>query len=85
MLLAKSVASDLNDILISKTVDGIVHSVFDQAIGTGGRDLKAEVGGIMMIEGIKALQHDPLTEVIVSISKPPDKEVARKVVRPGRS
>ncbi|MBA7596951.1 hypothetical protein ES703_03945 [subsurface metagenome] len=31
MLLAKSVASDLNDILTSKTVDGIVHSVFDQA------------------------------------------------------
>ncbi len=31
MLLAKSVASDLNDILTSETVDGIVHSVFDQA------------------------------------------------------
>ncbi|GAG65782.1 unnamed protein product, partial [marine sediment metagenome] len=55
-------------------------SGISQAIGTGGRDLKAEVGGIMMIEGIKALQHDPLTEVIVSISKPPDKEVARKVL-----
>jgi len=31
MLLAKSVASDLNDILTSETVEGIVHSVFDQA------------------------------------------------------
>lgn len=31
MLLAKSVASDLNDTLTSKTVDGIVHSVFSQA------------------------------------------------------
>ena len=31
MLLAKSVASDLNDILTSKTVDGIIHSVFEQA------------------------------------------------------
>jgi len=51
-----------------------------QVIGTGGRDLKKEVGGIMMIEGIKALQCDPLTEVIVLISKPPDKEVARKVL-----
>lgn len=30
MLLAKSVASDLNDTLTSKTVEGIVHSVFDQ-------------------------------------------------------
>ncbi len=34
----------------------------------------------MMIEGIKALQQDPLTEVIVLISKPPDKEVAKKVL-----
>jgi len=31
MLLAKSVASDLIDTLTSKTVDGIVHSVFDNA------------------------------------------------------
>lgn len=31
MLIAKSIASDLNDTLTSKTVDGIVHSVFDHA------------------------------------------------------
>ncbi|GAJ18485.1 unnamed protein product, partial [marine sediment metagenome] len=31
MLLAKSVASDLIDTLTSKTVEGIVHSVFDHA------------------------------------------------------
>ena len=31
MLLAKSVASDLIDTLTSKTVNGIVHSVFDHA------------------------------------------------------
>jgi len=31
MLLAKSVASDLIDTLTAKTVDGIVHSVFDHA------------------------------------------------------
>jgi len=55
-------------------------SGISQAIGTGGRDLKAKVGGIMMIEGLKALQNNPLTEVIVLISKPPDKEVARKVL-----
>lgn len=51
-----------------------------QVIGTGGRDLKAEVGGIMMIEGIRALQQDPDTEVIVLISKPPTPEVAEKVL-----
>jgi len=62
-------------VMIDKLGSGI-----SQAIGTGGRDLKAEVGGIMMIEGLKALQNDPLTEVIVLISKPPDKEVARKVL-----
>ncbi|GAI72104.1 unnamed protein product [marine sediment metagenome] len=61
--------------MIDKLGSGI-----SQAIGTGGRDLKAEVGGIMMIEGLKALQNDCLTEVIVLISKPPDKKVARKVL-----
>ncbi|MGB2782832.1 MAG: FdrA family protein, partial [Atribacterota bacterium] len=62
-------------VMIDKLGSGI-----SQAIGTGGRDLKAEVGGIMMIEGLKALQNDPFTKVIVLISKPPDKEVARKVL-----
>jgi len=62
-------------VMIDKLGSGI-----SQAIGTGGRDLKAKVGGIMMIEGLKALQNDPLTEVIVLISKPPDKKVARKVL-----
>lgn len=51
-----------------------------QVIGTGGRDLKAQVGGIMMIEGIRALQRDPDTEVIVLISKPPAPEVAERVL-----
>jgi len=51
-----------------------------QGIGTGGRDLKKEVGGIMFLEGLKALQADPATEVIVLVSKPPAAEVARKVI-----
>jgi FdrA protein len=42
-----------------------------QGIGTGGRDLREEVGGIMMLEALKALQQDPATQVIVLISKPP--------------
>lgn len=49
---------------------GISH-----AIGTGGRDLSAEVGGLTMKAGIVALNEDPLTEVLVVISKPPAKEV----------
>ena len=51
-----------------------------QAIGTGGRDLKSAVGGIMMLEGLKALQADPETEVLLLVSKPPAPEVAEKVL-----
>jgi succinyl-CoA synthetase alpha subunit len=50
-----------------------------QAIGTGGRDVKKDIGGIMFIEGIKALEADEATEVIVLVSKPPAPEVLEKV------
>lgn len=52
-----------------------------QVIGTGGRDLKSEVGGIMMLEGFKSLIDDTSTKVIVLISKPPAKEVAEKILQ----
>lgn len=51
-----------------------------QGIGTGGRDLKKDVGGIMFLEGLKALQADPETKVIVLVSKPPAPEVAQTVL-----
>lgn len=51
-----------------------------QLIGTGGRDLSTEIGGISMIDGINALDADPETRVIVVISKPPAEEVAEKVL-----
>jgi len=52
-----------------------------QGIGTGGRDLKKEVGGIMMLEALKALQHyDDATKVLVLISKPPAEEVVRLIL-----
>ena len=51
-----------------------------QGIGTGGRDLKKEVGGIMMLEAIKALQKDDATSVLVLISKPSAEEVVRIVL-----
>ena len=51
-----------------------------QLIGTGGRDLSTEIGGISMIDGIAALDADPETKVIVIISKPPAEEVADKVL-----
>jgi FdrA protein len=51
-----------------------------QGIGTGGRDLKEEVGGLMMLAGLKALQDDPQTGIIVLVSKPPAASVADKVL-----
>jgi FdrA protein len=51
-----------------------------QGIGTGGRDLKEEVGGIMMLEGLKALQADPATKVIALVSKPPSPGVAEAIL-----
>jgi FdrA protein len=50
-----------------------------QAIGTGGRDVKKAVGGLMLIEGLQRLGKDPDTEIIVLISKPPDAEVFEKI------
>jgi succinyl-CoA synthetase alpha subunit len=52
-----------------------------QGIGTGGRDLRKEVGGIMMLEGLKALQQDPETGVLVLISKPPAEEVVQVILK----
>lgn len=51
-----------------------------QAIGTGGRDLKHGVGGVTMQQGLHALQEDPQTTVIVLISKPPDPDVATRIL-----
>jgi succinyl-CoA synthetase alpha subunit len=50
-----------------------------QALGTGGRDLKEEIGGITMLQGLAALAADPATRVIVLISKPPAPAIARQI------
>jgi succinyl-CoA synthetase alpha subunit len=50
-----------------------------QAIGTGGRDVKQEVGGIMFIEGLKALARDEQTRVILLVSKPPHPQVLKRI------
>ncbi|MBU1077365.1 MAG: acyl-CoA synthetase FdrA, partial [Spirochaetes bacterium] len=52
-----------------------------QAIGTGGRDVSKEVGGIMFIEGMKALNRDKDTKVITLISKPPHKDVLNSIMK----
>jgi succinyl-CoA synthetase alpha subunit len=51
-----------------------------QALGTGGRDLKDDIGGITMLQGVQALAADPRTRVIVLISKPPSAAVAQRIL-----
>jgi len=51
-----------------------------QALGTGGRDLKEEIGGISMLQGLRALADDAGTRVIVLISKPPAPVIARQIL-----
>jgi FdrA protein len=67
--------------LIARAGRGVSH-----AIGTGGRDLKAEVGAITTLMAIDALDADPATQHIVIISKPPAADVAQAVLaRVGKS
>jgi succinyl-CoA synthetase alpha subunit len=54
---------------------GISH-----AIGTGGRDVYADVGGATMLQGIALLAADLSTKVIAIVSKPPAPAVAEKVM-----
>lgn len=61
--------------LIARGGRGISH-----AIGTGGRDLKAEVGAITTLMAIDALDADDRTKHIVLISKPPAASVAKAVL-----
>src|SRR5512138_3004057 len=59
---------------------GISH-----AIGTGGRDLKSEVGAITAQQALDLLARDPDTKVIVIISKPPSPEVAEQLLSAAQS
>src|SRR5437870_745902 len=54
---------------------GISH-----AIGTGGNDLSEKVGGMTTMEGIRLLEEDKDTKVIVLISKPPGPKTSAKVL-----
>lgn len=52
-----------------------------QIVGTGGRDLKEEIGGKAFLQGIQLLTNDPATEIIILISKPPAPEIAAQVIQ----
>ena len=49
------------------------------ALGVGGRDLSAEVGGISTIEALRRLDADDTVELILVVSKPPAPEVAARI------
>ena len=55
-----------------------------QALGVGSRDLDDRVGGAMTLEGLRTLEEDPQTEVIVLISKPPDLDTGNRVLNAAR-
>src|SRR5437867_2919896 len=55
--------------------EGVSH-----ALGSGGRDLCAAVGGRATLAALTALASDPATEVVVVISKPGDAAVETRVL-----
>ncbi len=55
-----------------------------QAIGTGGRDLHEEIGGLSMLQGIAMLADDPDTRLIALVSKPPSPAIMDKVLEAAR-
>ena len=57
-------------ILLDAAGTGVSHIV-----GVGGRDLTADVGGIMFREGMRLLAADDDTETLLLVSKPPAREV----------
>ena len=61
--------------LVSNGGGGISH-----AIGTGGRDLEGQIGGLTTLMAIDLLDADAGTRHIVVISKPPDPATARRVL-----
>jgi FdrA protein len=54
-------------VLVDRAGSGVSH-----IIGVGGRDLSAEVGGIMFRQGMERLAADDETETLLLVSKPPD-------------
>lgn len=66
-----------------QAISSAIHNLgegISQAIGTGSRDLKLEVGAITTRQGLAQLASDPDTKVIVLVSKPPEKSVAAELL-----
>jgi FdrA protein len=67
----------------TQAVTAHIHNLgagISHAIGTGGRDLKSDVGAITAHQALDALARDDETKVIVLISKPPSPDVATSLI-----
>lgn len=51
-----------------------------EALGTGGGDVKAKIGGITTLQSIDALEQDPETSTVLVVSKPPDADVKKRIL-----
>ena len=60
--------------IIDRLGEGVTN-----AIGIGGRDLRAEIGGITMMDMIDAMEDDDTVKCLIILSKPPAKEVRDKI------
>ena len=67
----------------TQAVTAQIHNLgagISHAIGTGGRDLKSDVGAITAHQALDVLARDAETKVIVLISKPPSPDVATQLI-----
>jgi FdrA protein len=60
--------------LLARLGEGVSH-----AIGVGGRDASAEVGGLMTLAALEVLAADARTDVLVVVGKPPAPEIRSRV------
>lgn len=60
--------------IIDRLGEGVTN-----AIGIGGRDLNAAIGGITMLDMIDAMEEDKSVKALIIVSKPPAKEVRNKI------
>lgn len=58
----------------------LAGSGISHALGLGGRDLSADVGGISGMSALNMLANDPASKVLTFISKPPADEVRKKII-----
>ncbi|CAI1175766.1 membrane protein FdrA [Serratia proteamaculans] len=58
----------------------LAGQAISHAIGLGGRDLTAEIGGISAVSALRMLAADPQSRVLAFVSKPPAATVRQKVI-----